>query len=490
MKSLPILAFFLSISTFQTLFSQEQLGLRFERFSGIWATETNPAAVSFNPLKWDVNLFQIDGFGENSYAFLSKTSLIRAARHPEKLNSMANEAERHQPSRDQIMQDFFLPKRKMHGIGQGRFSGPGFSFKIKDQHTIGITTTLRFQVSSYKIPTVLAFETINNRPLNTDVVVKPFKLSAASWAEIGFLYAFNTPDNGDPILSFGIMPKILMGIEGGYGRLEREVVYQQTSPKDFLFETGHFNYGTTNSNFNSIETQSIKPKINGFGGAVNLGFSYSMPDENSDMDMDYKWRSGFSIIDLGFINFNKNAEQHDIDFNESTPISSTIFNGIKTPRDFINTISQNFLKDSIKSLSDNRFSIGLPASVSVQFDYKIYPKFYVSSIATQRISIAKNNLSRPNSIAVIPRFESRFLSASLPLILNDYRTFRMGFAARLGFLVLGTDNLGWLREKNTQAGADFYLGLKINGFKLKLSDIFGGLSRRNRTWKKVGCYVF
>lgn len=81
-----------------------------------------------------------------------------------------------------------------------------------------------------------------------------------------------------------------------------------------------------------------------------------------------------------------------------------------------------------------------------------------------------NALRRPNTLAVVPRFEHRFGSVSVPVILNDWRSLRLGLAARLGPLVVGSDNLSSFTRKDRLTGLDFYIGLKINAFSLKLAD--------------------
>ncbi|MBK8557306.1 MAG: hypothetical protein IPL65_16755 [Lewinellaceae bacterium] len=46
----------------------------------------------------------------------------------------------------------------------------------------------------------------------------------------------------------------------------------------------------------------------------------------------------------------------------------------------------------------------------------------------QRIPLGRQSLKRPNMLAVVPRFEHRWFSASLPVVVDDWRFLRIGFA--------------------------------------------------------------
>jgi hypothetical protein len=97
-------------------------------------------------------------------------------------------------------------------------------------------------------------------------------------------------------------------------------------------------------------------------------------------------------------------------------------------------------------------------------------------------------------LAVVPRYEQRWFSFSLPIVLNDWRSLRMGVAARLGFLYLGTDNVGSFFKKEKLTGGDFYAGLKINAFSLGQREKRGyhrddGSTARGRQKRgKIKCY--
>jgi hypothetical protein len=112
--------------------------------------------------------------------------------------------------------------------------------------------------------------------------------------------------------------------------------------------------------------------------------------------------------------------------------------------------------------------------------------------------LLKHSLRRPSTLAVAPRFEHRWGSVTVPLVLSDYRSLRVGVAARLAWLTVGTDDLNSWVGKKQLTGGDIYIGLKINGFHFspqekqrgkrhKKERNWGGLRNKDRHWREVGC---
>ena len=124
--------------------------------------------------------------------------------------------------------------------------------------------------------------------------------------------------------------------------------------------------------------------------------------------------------------------------------------------------------------------------------------FYVSGVLEQRIPLSIFSVKRPSTLAVVPRFEHRWFSVSLPFVVDDWKTFRMGAAVRLAWLYLGSDNLGSFRSKDKLSGVDFYIGFKINAFSVNINKKEKGYhlnrERSSRSkgpnLRKIKCYSF
>ncbi|MCC7467285.1 MAG: hypothetical protein IT261_13485 [Saprospiraceae bacterium] len=487
------LAFFipliLSANNAQT---QEQLGMRLERFSGIYSAGINPANTAFTPHNWEVSLFNADLFTENSYAFLRNTSLQNALRNSDKIVSVTDTSAENPLSRDAILQDFADPSRPIHVVLQTRLAGPGFSFRFGDNHTVGLTTAFRTHFSSYQIPEFFAYRNISDLPRNQAINVPSTGLSGMSWAEIGLHYS-RLQDLGDVQMAWGVSPKLLLGYEGFSVRAQSNFDYTEKLGDTVVLGSGRWDYAFTTANLTD-NSDEVSLKRQGMGMAFDLGVSWAMPSDEEDGS--YRWRAGVSLVDAGWVRFRNTARKHRVVFDTAIAVTGADFPGRDNVDDIMQDVSQAFMGDSTASLLGNAFSMALPTALSLQFDAQVLPMLYVGAVLTQRTPFSKNALKRPATLAVVPRFEHRWLSASLPVVVNDWRSVRIGAAARIAWLYLGTDNLNSFFTKDKLSGADFYIGLKINGFRVKSGEKGYRLNRErgNRSSgpnrKKIKCYTF
>jgi len=491
--SFRLLAAGLAILFFSnTTFSQEQLGMRLERYAGIYGATLNPANTAFNPNNWEVSLFSADVFLENNYAFLQKTSLQNALRNSDNIVAVSDTSGENPPVRDAIFLDYFDAKRKMRAVVQSRITGPSFSFRFGENNVIGLVTAFRTGISAYRVPEILAYRTISDIPVNQTVNIPSTGLQGMAWGEIGVHYSRRNTDS-DIHTAFGVTPRLLLGLEGFYTRAQSNFDYTQRQGDTVAFGSARWDYGLTTGNFMD-NADSVRARVQGKGFGIDLGFAWAAPDDDADSDTDYAWRLGVSLLDLGFMRFGNTAEQHHIEFDTTVTVSEADFPPADNPHELIEDASQAFLGDPAASLQSRSFSMGLPTALSVQFDFKAAPRFYVSGLVVQRVKLLKNSLQRPSTLAVVPRFEHRWFSFSLPVVLNDWQSPRVGVAARLGFLYLGTDNLGSFFSKEKLTGADFYVGLKINAFSFGSREGSGlrksGGSRGRQKRGKIKCYDF
>jgi hypothetical protein len=121
----------------------------------------------------------------------------------------------------------------------------------------------------------------------------------------------------------------------------------------------------------------------------------------------------------------------------------------------------------------------MPAAFSLQGDYAFTGNVFLNATLIQRFPGGALVPARGNLVALTPRFEHRWFSVSVPLSLYNWQDFRIGLAARLGFLVVGSDHLlSWVGQRDWY-GTDAYIALKINPF-----------SDGRRKKYKVRCYDF
>ncbi len=474
------------------LAAQEQLGMRLERYAGIYGAGINPAATAFNPNRWEVSLFSADAFLVNNYLFLQNTSLPKILRAPDQIRSARDYRPETPPPADVILLDYFRADRRMRGVAQTRLSGPAFSVRIGEKHVFGLSMALRTGFSMYNIPAVLRYDRIGYLRRGETVRIAPTGPTAAAWGELALHYSHRNSD-GDVVVAWGITPKLLLGLEGGFGRIEGAFDYTPVGNDTAAFARAQWDYGLTLHNLSALEQQqSARPQVNGYGPGLDMGVAWAMPTDDSDAPEDYYWRAGISLVDVGFVHFNQGTERHRIEIDTIITVSANDLNA-DNAQGYLADASRVFLGDSTRSLQARAFSMGLPSALSLQFDYRVASCFYVAALLTQRVKFSKYSLQRPNTLAVVPRFEHRWFSLSVPVVLDDWQSLRLGLAARLGFLVLGSDHLGSFFTQEKFTGTDFYMGLKINGFSLNKGKKGGGSKKQrgsSRNVKGVKCYDF
>ena len=490
----PIIPLFAFLLLPNLIFAQEQLGMRLERYAGIYGAGINPANTAFTPHNWEVSLFNADLFVENSYAFLRNTSLQNALRNTDKIVSLADTSAENPPGRDAILQDFTNGSRKMHFVTQVRVAGPAFSFRFGEKNVVALTTAFRTNVSAYRIPTILAYRTVSDLPRNQAINIPPVGIAGMVWGELGLHYS-RIEEIGDLKMAWGVSPKLLLGYEGFFSRAQSNFDYTQCNGDTIAFGSAKWDYALTTGNLtDNADNMGLKRQGSGFG--LDLGVSWAMPAENEEDG--YAWRAGISLVDLGFMRFKNTAQRHHIEFDTVLTVSGAAFPQRDNPDDILRDVSRAFLGDSAASLQKRSFGMGLPTALSAQFDVRIAPLLYVSGVLVQRVSLSKYSVKRPSTLAVVPRFEHRWVSVSLPLVVDDWQTFRAGAAIRLAWFYLGTDNLGSFFTKEKLSGTDFYIGFKINAFSLNFNKKEKGyhLNRESGSRnsgpnrKKIKCYSF
>jgi hypothetical protein len=495
MKNLSVIYIFLILllCNFPSILAQDQIGMRNGNYAGIWSLATNPTNSAISPLKWDINLLDFSFFARNNYAYIKDASLISLAKNPERFFTIYDTTDEKSIPANALIQDFYFKNRQINGDLEMNISGLSASFRIGDHHQFGIFSKVRVHASAYQISKQFQYKPLDElgRYIKLDVS-SPMGGSTMLWSELGLNYAWRSINEGDYNIAFGISPRILLGLEGGYFNVAKDFSWHKSQKDTITLYDGNWDYAlTTNSVSEVMKKNMPKPEINGRGIGIDLGFSISKPDEEGDLPEDYLWKFGAAILDLGRVNFNKNAQKHHIEFDSSVDVSPKSF--MRFDNDLNGTIqdaSRLFLGDSLASLVANSFKIGLPTALSFQFDYKILNQIYVSANYIQRISISPGSLKRATLLAVSPRFEKRKIAVSIPLHLTDWRTLRVGTAIRLGGFVLGSDHLGSFVKTKHLSGVDFYMGLKINAFTFKKFQRGGYIGKKGRHWDSVGCFKF
>ncbi len=462
------------------LSAQEQLGLRTGYYSGVSGLIINPASGPGSAFNWEVNLVSAGVFAENNYGFAYNTNVPTILRQlPEAAVATDYNSEVEFPD-NTIIADYYDNQKRKFAFAQADVMGPSFMVNLASGHSFGLFTRMRAAASTVDIPAEMNYYFFDRTPLGEEFNIAPFQVAAMSWSEIGVNYAYRIP-LAEGYLDIGASVKFLQGYEAVYLDSRRNFGLTQLEGEDFDINSPEFEIAYTTSNAQG-EYEGISR--NGSGVGIDLGMMVTIEDYEDD----YVWKFGASLLDLGRIRFRNNAARHLIRFDDVSEFDSDDYRDVDTFDEYMALLSEQMLDDPEASFAGNDFAIWLPGALSFQAEYQAMPGLFVGGVWVQRLPYQQPAIRRGNLFSIIPRYERRWFGFSLPLSVYNYQNFNFGAAMRIGFLTFGSENLGSWTGRSDFTGTDFYVGLKINPFKLNLG--FGGGGGRGNSGKGVRCYEF
>lgn len=433
--------------------AQERLGIANSNYAGTTGMPLNPSSMVDSKAWLDINIVGADAFLWNNYLFMSKEDFrfIRDVSNPQNMPSPR----------------FRTNGKEKHGVINLRVDGPSFTLS-QGKNAFGFHTAGRTFVSFEDIMEPSAQFISNGLSYDPQEGISYQQPSmgayATAWAEVGLSYGRIVYQKGKDMVTAGITAKYLMGI-GHYS------VYL-----DDLNHTVNNDQEWTISNFNGQYAMTDPGFANGHGFGVDIGATYKRMLEDvtnyaphtpqSDCGtINYKYKIGVSLLDLGGIRFNKNSLMRQ--YNSASAVIQDYPNsGINSIADADAFLVNQLGTDGNTVTTSNRYSTQLPSAVSVQFDYNIGKNFYANATWVQGFRFGKKKSGiRRSIIGITPRYEIKWFEAALPLSLYDYRHPQLGLALRFYNLTIGSDNiLPFFFPVNVFSG-NIYASLKITLFK-------------------------
>ncbi len=465
------------------LYAQEQLGLRLDNYSGANAIILNPAANATCAFGWDVNLIGFGIGGSNNMAYIENASVGKTVRNAAKIgpDPALNIFFKGTPA----LEYNFTDRSKAFGSMVIRAMGPSFVVNLGSGHSFGLFSSVRAVLSSNSLPRVLNPYEMQRTVYGKSFDIDPFKIKGLSWNEWGINYAYKIGGDTEGGLALGANLKFMKGFQGFFIDNFNGTKMTRLSKDTFQFDAMNGNIGFT-TNYDDKPTQS-----NGSGVGFDIG---ALLTTVADDDRPYLWRFGASILDLGSIKMSRNTEVHQFLTKEEFELSKQDFEGLNAqdPRaDALQRFNQIAFKNPQATLKGNSMVFGLPTALQLQADYAFTKNIFLNGLVIQRIKISETALERDNLIALTPRYESRWFGVSLPISVFNYKQVRVGLAARLAFLTIGTEHLMSFMSNSNLYGTDFYMAVKINPFRI--GSLFLGKKGSGGNWgknKRVSCYKF
>ena len=442
--------------------AQEMLGISNSNFAGNMGMALNPSLFVGSPYMSEWNIISGDLFVDNDYTYLKRRSSLIT-------KSLSGES-----VPEEQFSDYYTTTTK-NAYGNVFLRGPSY-IKNNDNFSWGFHTAFRSNLSATDVPFHVAkfikegFDYVPQHDIR--YVSTPFRSATMAWGELGGTYGRKLLERrGKSYLAGAVTLKFILGFDAAYTNLTT-FDYELPSSDTLIVNnaTGEYAHALSDG-----EKSLAKPfAIRGYGGGIDIGFTYYRGKVHGSEDCNrtaenlkkYKYRLGFSVIDIGFVKFNKQSSVFEFK-NASTVwpgIDTVKFNSIAA---LDTSISYHFYGDPYQSRTGTKFNIFLPTALSLQFDYCIMPKFYANASIIQAIPLSKYAIVRASQVAVAVRYETRRFEVTMPFTMYEYKTPHLGLAARYKFFVIGTDRLGSFTGLWDTTGYDLFFGFKANICELR-----------------------
>lgn len=429
----------------------------------------NPASIVHQPFPWDLTIFSTQQKAFNNVATVKDYGLLGTAKN----------------SYLEFNRGFY--GRRAHYQSDIRLFN--LRFNIGRDRAVAVGANLRHYLHVRSSPYFFT-DTLQNTSqffnLNQLASV-PIGVSAvqSSWGELFFSYAQTLYENELMRLSGGVTLKAQRGLSGGYVRVSNgyfEIRNDGLQPY-FVVTEGRGRYGYS-SNYDRISSekstwQNIKDVMGhtlnsasaDLGAELLLRYDGYVRQEDAPP---YNWKIGFSILDIG-----RNQYRHGRESRRFSGFKTEVVDSILQYK-FQNVAGVPEFNDSLETIAagysgiGGNFIVNQPTRLVVNIDKHVAQDFYVNANISANLRSSTHDekyaVREMDMIAVTPRWEKRKLAAYLPMQYTTEGKFWMGLAGKLGPVVMGLHNAGWIFTKNAMPNGGFYLALTVRGWKFRERD--------------------
>lgn len=396
--------------------------------------------------------------------------------------------------------------------------GPSFLVSIGEKHALGFTYKLRSITNTDDLTEPL-FRSIYgsyNDPQywNQWYLDKNMRSVQHIFGDYGFSYATQILNRGPNFLKAGITLKLLQGIASAYVQSDSLYYYYDpvsgpdgnsisyNSPYVYGGLSGNWGYYDDEGNFDYSMNYQItdKPSV---GFDIGIVYEYRPNYKQYFYNVDgkrylvrkdknkYLFKIGVSVLDIGRLKYKKEYNSFNLSASftadylqryrsgdNSVPnntywldVNKASFSFLEYAT-FVDTLYQRYLSDRGVEKDENdpgNFTVRLPAAISIQVDVKVYQRFYVNM--TTYTGLYQGFSNAPNShymsnYSITPRYESKWLTVTLPVQYNQFQKLNVGLGVRTAFVYFGISNL-FSAIFSDSYGLNVYLGAKLPVFKGK-----------------------
>ena len=426
------------------VWAQDEMGYINSNYAGVNGLMLNPSFSVDSKLFVDIHLVGLDVFVHNNFAFMPKgtysplTLKIPSAQYNTDLSM----------------------KRANFNLD---LMGPG-AVVSWDRFSFGVFSRFR-TVLDAKVPGALANLFNNNfiyQPYAGHSYSVPGYVNTMSWVEIGASFGYMFVNSSTSTIDVGVNIKRLIGVNSTSANLSTFDIDYSGQQTFFIDHTvGEYRENTPAWNIGQ-----------GFGGDIGINYQQKLEVVNGYRPntkysgckhIDYKFKVGLSLLDVGGIFVSKNAIDQQFNY------TNQYFNINNPNLSNWHGVDSYISGELYNNTTNNRWSgywAMLPMSISGQFDYNFENHFYLNLTDISSFKI-QNQVERINVIALTPRYETKYFEVAMPISLLNYSYPLIGVAVRLGNnFIIGSNCLdSFIGHIRDVYGADIYFNFKIALFR-------------------------
>jgi hypothetical protein len=461
---------FLLLSTiaYSVAYPQQLQALHGSSYAGYLANSYNPAAILNSSKKWDVSLFGIQ------YASVTNGGFVQGANIPGLLRQSTRDSTEWITNNGHFRRYFHLNGSfDVLGIRYRIGSDAAISFGVRMQgYTHFTTNSIEYNDRMNRINGFF------NGNQTTPEFESRFQSANALVYSFGFSKMLYQTEQGR--LQGGVRLHYQQGIAGMYGRVQDVRATQVAVPNlgaryQLLNARGEYGYsGNLDEVLNTPKgtTANVNSVFQGLQGTfgADIGLEYVFYNANSAY-FDRKWEDYSAKISIAILDIGRTKYpygKYSTAFTQLQPVVldtslQRLFDNATGLGTFTDTLRRFILQnpDTLQGV----FAINNPTRVVLNTDVALGGNFYVNAdlqmnlYSTREMSV--NNTRNINLLTLTPRYEVQQLGVYLPIRYTAEGNTWVGFGAKLGPVIFGLHNLGWLFGNNKLPNGGGYFTLQI-----------------------------
>ena len=443
--------------------AQYNFGIGNGNYSGIQGARINPAVTAGSPLRWEVNVVSADMLYDNTFVYIPHGSVPVLGFKSIYNGIIQNNhfSTHYDPSNPGKLYQFTMSTEVL---------GPSVRFNIGADQSIGLTIAARSYENMHDIPgstaqnafAYLMEDDLWNKPLSDH----SSRVYGMGWLQYGLNYSAVLLDDGSNKLKAGIGINYLQGVIAAYTQ-NTHLNYSLSDTTNLQFTNSSVDYGRTD--YDSYRKIGSYNDLNhGHGLSADAGIVFSHKGDPNDPTVPYDYRLGVSVMDMGSINFDRNAAAFHLQTDTANFAAwrqAHLTSNIAVDK----TLSAVFYHgDSTKSKTADHFTMAMPTALSFQGDFRVTTHLFLNATVVKGLRHGdKPGVEQPDLYSLTPRIEYPWWELSVPISMLYYGEWRprIGVALRIGWFFIGGDAPASVLGVGNMEGADVYLGVRFFGLK-------------------------